>query len=79
MESPGAVLPGGDFAVVPGPVAGRRRGDDVAVAVARAPWRRGQIAVDDRKLHHRVEGGERLVVGDVFLRLLGDEQRQAQR
>ena len=73
---PGAVDPVGDAAVPAGPVAGGARGDDVAVAVGRAARRRGQVAVEHGELHQPVEQPQRLVVGDVLLRLAREQVRQ---
>ncbi len=60
------------------PFVRRADADDIAVALARASGRRHEIAVEDRELDDRVERGQRLVVGDVLLRLFGDEKRQAE-
>ena len=73
---PGAVDPVGDVEVPAGPGAGSARGDDVAGAVGRARRRRGQVPVEDRELHEPVEQPQRLVDGDVLLRLRRQEVRQ---
>src|SRR5690606_27046028 len=49
-----------------------------AVAIGRAYGRRGQVAVLDGKLDQGVEPEQRLVDGDVLMRLAGGEQRQLQ-
>ena len=73
---PGAVDPVGDVEVPARPGADSTRGDDVAVAVGRARRRRGQVPVEDRELHQPVEQPQRLVDGDVLLRLRRQEIRQ---
>jgi hypothetical protein len=50
----------------------------MAVAVGRAGRGRGARAVEDRELHHGIEQAQRLVVGDMLLRLRRQEVRQAQ-
>ena len=73
---PGAVDPVGDVQVPAGPGAGGAGGDDVAVAVGRAGRRRGQVAVEDGELHEPVEQPQRLVDGDMLLRLRREQVRQ---
>ena len=51
---------------------------DVAVAIGRAAGRRGQVAVEDGKLHEPVEQPQRLVVGDMLLGLRREDVRQQQ-
>ena len=73
---PGAVDPVGDVEVPAGPGAGGAGGDDVAGAVGRARRRRGQVPVEHGELHEAVEQPQRLVDGDVLLRLRREQIRQ---
>ena len=50
----------------------------MAVAVGRAGRGRSARAVKDRELHHGIEQAQRLVVGDMLLRLRGQKIWQAQ-
>ena len=68
-KGPGAVLEGGDTVLLPDPGAAGRGGDDVPLARRRIGRRRGQVAARHRRLHQHVEPAERLVMGDMLLRL----------
>ena len=67
--NPRAVDPEGDVQVPPRPEASCAGGHEMAVAVCRARWRRGACPVENRELHHGIEQAQRLVVGDMLLRL----------
>lgn len=65
MEFPGCDLP----------VARGSRRDKVSVAVGRRGWRDGRVAVQHAQLNNGVQCVNRLVVGDVFPRLTGQNIR----
>lgn len=69
VERPCAVLEGGNGAVPAFPCAGRRRRDDVAVAIGGRGRRLGPRPVDDRQTRQAVEPADRFIVGHVGLRL----------
>lgn len=75
-ERPGAVLPGRDRIILPGPVAGRPACDDVPLTVRRARRRRGERQIENADLNRRVEYAQRLVMGDVLLGLAAVDIRQ---
>ncbi len=68
-EGPGLVLERGDPAVLALPRPGRGIGDDVALALGGFVRRRGAAPACDCKLDEGVQLPQRLVVGDVLLRL----------
>src|SRR5262249_47308885 len=49
----------------------------IGVAVGGRGWRRGEVAVEQARTGQRIEREQRLVVGDMLLRLRGGKQRQA--
>jgi hypothetical protein len=61
---------------LPLPQAGGGAGDDVAVPLGRLGGRFGARPVDHREMDQQIEQAERLIMGDVFLRLSGQDQRQ---
>jgi hypothetical protein len=67
-----------ELVVLAGEGAGAGGLDDVAVAFRRRSGRGAERTADHGKLHQRVEPHERLVVGDVLLRLRRFDQRQAE-
>ncbi len=69
VEVPGAVDIARQFAVVAGPVAGAAGGNDVAVAFVRRLRRVAQRGIDHGELDEAVEPAQRLVVGNMLLRL----------
>ena len=60
------------------PKAGRPDRHDMAVPDRRRGGRHGQVAGQHRQLHHHVQKAQRLVVGDVLLRLRRQDQGQLQ-
>ena len=77
-EPPGAEIEQRDLARLAGEGAGGVRADEVAVAFRGRGRRRIAAALLDGELHERIESGERLVVGDMLLRLRRGEQRQGE-
>ncbi len=77
VEAPGAVGGEGDGAGLSGPIAAAGRLHQIGVAVGEGAGRRRQVAVEQPRAGQRVELIERLVMGDVLLRLRGGQQRQA--
>ena len=75
---PGTIGIESDVTVPATPHAGRASGDDIAGALDRGSRRRGQAPILDRKLHHPIEQAQRLIVGDVLLRLAGLDIGQEQ-
>ncbi len=71
VEAPGAVERIGDPAVLPRPTGRCGRLDEIGVAVGWATPRRAEIAVEEAREQQRVEFDQRVVVGDVLLRLRG--------
>lgn len=72
-ERPRAVLPGRDRLGVTGPCAARTGGDDMALAFRRTRRWCGAGEIEHRDLRRRVDHAQRLVVGNVLLRLAGFE------
>ena len=77
-EPPGAEIEQRDMAGLAGEGAGGVRADEVAVAFRGRGRRRIAAALLDGKLHERIESGERLVVGDMLLRLRRGDERQSE-
>jgi hypothetical protein len=71
IKRPRAVLERCQRAVLAGPGPDGGRGDDVALTVGGIGRRRGEIAVENTDVNQRIERTDRLVVGDVFLSLGG--------
>lgn len=69
FKTPGASLPDCDIAVLAAPAAARPRADDMPVPLLRRCRRRDQITCFHRKLHKRIKQIERIVHGDMLLRL----------
>jgi hypothetical protein len=61
-----------------GKCARRRRADEEAVALLRSARRRGTVTLLHGKLHERIKRGERLVMGEMLLRLRGSDERQGE-
>ena len=70
-ENPGPAQPGGNPSVLPGPDPGGPRPDPVRLAFGRRGGRRERGKPLECQLCQHVEPFQRLVVGDVFLRLAG--------
>ena len=68
-EAPGRPVPGGDGTVVPGPVTGTTRRDQVTVADGGTFRRRRAVPVQHGSLHQDVQRVQRLVVGHLLLGL----------
>lgn len=78
LEAPDVAVPDRDLARMAGPVAACARRHEVARARPGCGGRGGAVAVGYHRLHQRVEPLERLVMGDVFLRLTGLDIGQRQ-
>src|SRR5690606_12451961 len=69
VEGPAAVLECRDLEVVSRPGADGAGAHDMAVAFGGIIRRRRAVAIDDGKMHERVEGTDRLVVRHMLVRL----------
>ena len=78
VEQPGGAVEMGNIVGVAGPVAGGGRCDDVAVAGSGGDGRGVQMAVEHSQLRQHIEGNQRLVVGDVLLRLSGEDEGEVE-
>ena len=78
IEDPARVLIRCDPPRLSGPCT--RGGDihDIAGAFKRERWRGGEIAIQNRKLHHAIQRAHGFVVGDVLLLLSSQYVRQLQ-
>ena len=68
-KAPGPILPSGDVQGLTAPSAAGGGSNDVAVAVGDGCRRSGHCAAGHRKLYERIQRAQRLVVGDMLLRL----------
>ena len=76
VELPEPIDEGGNGAVLSYPITARAIGDHIALPLSRAGGWRGLRVILKAELYEHIERAHRLVMGDVFLRLRGLDERQ---